>query len=184
VARARDLKTYEKLGLEAGQYGVVTLHRPANVDDPENLARILDVLTAANLPLVFPVHPRTRAVMVRHDLGARCRLVDSRLILADPLGYYQFMNLVVHSRLMLTDSGGLQEETTYLGIPCLTLRPNTERPITITQGTNELATMDSMPGQIAAILAGKWKTGTVPELWDGATAPRIVDAVVEFLAGR
>ncbi len=184
VTRARTLKTYEELGLEPGQFGVVTLHRPANVDDPENLARIFDILTAVDLPLVFPVHPRTRAVMVTHDLGARCGLVDSRLILADPLGYYDFLNLVIHSRMMLTDSGGLQEETTYLGIPCLTLRPNTERPITISQGTNELATLESLPGQIARILEGNWKQGRVPELWDGATAPRIVAAVEEFLAGK
>jgi len=94
------------------------------------------------------------------------------------------MNLVIHSRLMLTDSGGLQEETTYLDIPCLTLRPNTERPITITQGTNELTTIDSMPEQISRILEGNWKKGKVPDLWDGNTAPRIVDVVEEFLAGR
>ena len=182
VAKARDLKAYEKLSLESGKFGVVTLHRPANVDDPDNLARILDVLTAVDLPLVFPVHPRTRAVMKEHDLGSRCGLVDSRLILADPMGYYEFMNLVIHSKIMLTDSGGLQEETTFLGIPCLTLRPNTERPITITQGTNELATIDSMPEQISRILEGNWKKGSVPDLWDGNTAPRIVDVVEEFLA--
>jgi UDP-N-acetylglucosamine 2-epimerase (non-hydrolysing) len=122
--------------------------------------------------------------MTEHDLGTRCGLVDSRVILADPLGYYEFMNLVIHSRIMLTDSGGLQEETTFLEIPCLTLRPNTERPITITQGTNELATLESLPGQIDRILTGNWKQGTVPELWDGATAPRIVDVLEEFLAGR
>ncbi len=184
VAKARDLKAYQELGMETGRYGVVTLHRPANVDDPDNLARIFDVLTAVDLPLIFPVHPRTRAVMVEHDLGSRCGLVDSRLVLADPLGYYDFMNLVIHSRLMLTDSGGLQEETTYLDIPCLTLRPNTERPITITQGTNELATIDSLPGQISRILEGNWKKGVVPDLWDGITAPRIVDVVEEFLVGR
>jgi len=119
---------------------------------------------------------------VEHDLGSRCGLVDSRLILADPMGYYDFMNLVIHSRMMLTDSGGLQEETTYLDIPCLTLRPNTERPITIAKGTNELATIESMPGQIAAILDGKWKKGIVPELWDGQTAPRIVAKIEDYLA--
>ncbi len=184
VAKARGLKIYENLGLESGRFGVVTLHRPANVDDPDNLARIFDVLTAVDLPLVFPVHPRTRAVMVEHDLGSRCGLMASRLILADPLGYYDFMNLVIHSRLMLTDSGGLQEETMYLDIPCLTLRPNTERPITITRGTNELATIESLPEQISRILKGDWKKGMVPELWDGNTAPRIVAAIEEFLADR
>jgi len=184
VAKARDLKAFGELGLEPGRYGVVTLHRPTNVDDPDNLTRIFDVLTAADLPLVLPVHPRTRSVMVEHDLGSRCGLVDSRLILVDPLGYYDFLNLVIHSRFTLTDSGGLQEETTYLDIPCLTLRPNTERPITITQGTNELATIDSLPAQISRILTGKWKKGKIPELWDGNTAPRIVEAVLEYLAGK
>ncbi len=184
AAKARGLKAFEELGLEAGRYGVVTLHRPANVDDPENLARVLDVLTAADLPLVFPVHPRTRAVMIEHDLGSRCRLVDSRLILADPLGYYDFLNLVIHSKLMVTDSGGLQEETTFLDIPCLTLRPNTERPITIVQGTNELATIVSLPEQISRILTGNWKKGKVPDLWDGKTAPRIVDEIEKYLAKR
>jgi len=182
VAKARDLKANEDLGLEPGMYGVVTLHRPSNVDDPDKLARIFDVLTAVDLPLVFPVHPRTRAVMVQHDLGSRCGLVDSRLILVDPLGYYYFMNLVIHSRLVLTDSGGLQEETMFLDIPCLTLRPNTERPITIKQGTNELATIDSLPEQISRILEGNWKHGKVPDMWDGNTAPRIVAAVQEYLA--
>ena len=184
VAKARDLKAYEDLGLEPGNFGVVTLHRPANVDNPDKLARIFDVLTEVDLPLVFPVHPRTRAVMVEHDLGSRCGLIDSRLILADPLGYYYFMNLVIHSRLVLTDSGGLQEETMFLDIPCLTLRPNTERPITITQGTNELATIDSLPGQISRILEGNWKNGKVPELWDGNTASRIVEAVQKSLARK
>jgi len=182
VEKARGLNTYEKHGLDDGQYGVVTLHRPGNVDDPDSLAKILQVLTAVDLPLVFPVHPRTLAVMEKHDLKNSCKLADSRLILTAPMGYYEFMSLVIHCRMMLTDSGGLQEETTYLGIPCLTLRPNTERPITITQGTNELATVASLPQQVAAILAGDWKKGTVPDLWDGATAPRIIDAVEEFLA--
>jgi UDP-N-acetylglucosamine 2-epimerase (non-hydrolysing) len=184
VEKARGMDTCERFGLTAGAFGVVTLHRPANVDDPDPLARILDVLVGMNIPLVFPVHPRTRAVMSLHDLDARCGLTGSLIILADPLGYYEFMNLVVHSQIILTDSGGLQEEATWLGIPCLTLRPNTERPITITEGTNELATVDTLADQTARILGGKWKKGRVPDLWDGATAPRIVDALEAFLAGR
>ncbi|MFT5232182.1 MAG: UDP-N-acetylglucosamine 2-epimerase (non-hydrolyzing) [Candidatus Krumholzibacteriia bacterium] len=182
IEKARDLGSYQKLGLTDGQYGVVTLHRPANVDDPETLVRILDLLTQVDLPLVFPIHPRTLAIMKEHDLHNRCKLADSKLILADPMGYYEFMNLVIHSKMMVTDSGGLQEETTFLKIPCVTLRPNTERPITVTQGTNELATIDSLPGQVASILAGDWKKGTVPDLWDGATAPRIIDEIEAFLA--
>jgi UDP-N-acetylglucosamine 2-epimerase (non-hydrolysing) len=94
------------------------------------------------------------------------------------------MNLVVHAKFVMSDSGGLQEEATWLGIPCLTLRPNTERPITISEGTNELATVDSLAEQTARILAGKWKQGRVPDLWDGATAPRVVAAIESFLAGR
>jgi len=184
VEKARELGAYAKLGLTAGDYGVVTLHRPANVDDPANLARILDVLTNVELPLVFPVHPRTLAVMQEHDLKAQCGLADSQLILAEPMGYYEFMNLIIHAKMVLTDSGGLQEETTFLGIPCLTLRPNTERPITISQGTSELSTVELLPGQVARILAGEWKTGTVPELWDGKTASRIIDDVEAFLAAR
>jgi len=182
VERARSMDTCEHFGLAAGGFGVVTLHRPANVDAPDTLARILKVLVGMDIPLVFPVHPRTRAVMRQHNLDADCGLSDSLIILADPLGYYEFMNLVVHSRVILTDSGGLQEEATWLGIPCLTLRPNTERPVTIIEGTNELATIDSLAAQTAAIRAGKWKKGRIPALWDGATAPRIVAAIEDFLA--
>lgn len=180
VEKARGLDTHRRLGLEPGLYGVVTLHRPSNVDDPQNLTRILEVLVAAGLPLVFPVHPRTRKVMTEHDLDSQLQLDKSDLQLVDPLGYYDFMNLVIHSGLVLTDSGGLQEETTYLQIPCLTLRPNTERPVTIEQGTNELATVDSLPGQIARIRGGDWKQGKVPALWDGRTAERIVAVLENF----
>ncbi|MCB1183282.1 UDP-N-acetylglucosamine 2-epimerase (non-hydrolyzing) [bacterium] len=182
--RVRSQGTYEKMGLAKGGYGVVTLHRPSNVDDPDVLRRILDVLVAVPRPLIFPVHPRTRRVIAEHGLDARCGLGQSTLRLIDPLGYDEFMNLVAHAQLILTDSGGIQEETTYLGIPCLTLRPNTERPITVTEGTNELATPDSLPDQVARILAGEWKQGRVPDLWDGHTGPRIIDVIEEFLAGR
>ncbi len=184
ISRARELEVFTRYGLEDGGYGVVTLHRPSNVDDPATLEAILRVLAGVGMPLLFPVHPRTRAVMEKHDLVTRCGLADSDLKFIEPLGYYEFMNLVAHCRLMLTDSGGLQEETTYLKIPCLTLRPNTERPITIEQGTNELATVESLPGQVERILAGQWKEGTVPDLWDGKTAPRIVRELEEYLAGR
>lgn len=180
--KARDLTAYSDLGLEKGGYGVVTLHRPSNVDDPGTLERILKILTDVDLPLVFPVHPRTRKIMDESGLHAKCRLEDSKLILVEPMGYYRFMNLVMHCKLMLTDSGGLQEETTYLDIPCLTLRPNTERPITITEGTNELATVESLPGQVQRIIEGNWKKGKRPDLWDGATAPRIVAELEKFFS--
>ena len=180
-AKAMAEETHARMGLEKGGYGVVTLHRPGNVDDPASLTRILQVLTRVERPLLFPVHPRTRVVMEKHGLIESCGLGQSNLRLIDPLGYYEFMNLIMNAQFILTDSGGIQEETTYLGIPCLTLRPNTERPITITEGTNELATVESLPGQIGAILAGKWKNGRVPEYWDGKTAVRIVEVLKEFL---
>ena len=119
--------------------------------------------------------------MDAHDLVRRCHLTQSRLRLVEPLGYDQFLGLMVHARMVVTDSGGLQEETTYLGIPCLTLRPNTERPVTISEGTNELATAATLPDQAARVLAGGWKKGRVPDLWDGQTAPRIVDVLARHL---
>ncbi len=180
--KATALETYRRFQVEPGNYGVVTLHRPANVDDPENLQKLLLALASMNLPLLFPVHPRTRAVMEKYNLLEICQLAHSQIQLIEPLGYYEFMNLVIHCRLMLTDSGGLQEETTFLDIPCLTLRPNTERPITITQGTNELATVESLPHQAETILAGKWKKGSVPELWDGKTADRIIEVLERFFS--
>ncbi|MBE0565464.1 MAG: UDP-N-acetylglucosamine 2-epimerase (non-hydrolyzing) [Krumholzibacteria bacterium] len=184
VEKARGNGAVQRHGLKPQGYGVVTLHRPSNVDDPQTLAAILAVLVAVDLPLIFPAHPRTRKVMLYNGLYDMTGLASSHLRIVDPLGYDEFMNLVIHSKLVLTDSGGLQEETTWLRIPCLTLRPNTERPITVEIGTNELATVASLPGQIARILAGGWKHGRVPELWDGATAPRIVGVIEGFLAGR
>ncbi|MBU2502204.1 UDP-N-acetylglucosamine 2-epimerase (non-hydrolyzing) [bacterium] len=182
IEKARDLGAFKAFGVQSGEFGVVTLHRPSNVDDPATLEKIFNVLTAVPMPLLFPVHPRTRAVMERNDLVARCGLDASQVQLIEPLGYYQFMNLVLHSRMILTDSGGLQEETTYLGIPCLTMRPNTERPVTIEQGTNELATVETLADQVQRIVEGKWKQGRIPDLWDGRTAPRIVKVLEDYLA--
>src|SRR5262245_59211824 len=124
-------------------YAVLTLHRPSNVDDPETLARLIDVVDTVQrrLPLVFPLHPRTRAMLDQHGLGARLREVPG-LRLTDPLGYLDFLAPMSQARVVLTDSGGIQEETTALGVPCLTLRENTERPITVTQGTNRLVGRD------------------------------------------
>jgi UDP-N-acetylglucosamine 2-epimerase (non-hydrolysing) len=182
IEKARGYDTYKRFNVEKGQYGVVTLHRPANVDDPENLQKLLMALVEVDLPLLFPVHPRTRAVMEKNDMINLCGLDQSRIQLIEPLGYYDFMNLVIHCQLMLTDSGGLQEETTFLNIPCLTLRPNTERPITITEGTNELATIESLPKQTSSIISGQWKKGKTPELWDGNTAIRIIRVLERFLS--
>lgn len=167
--------TRRELGLDSGSYGVVTLHRPANVDDPAVLRLLVDQLTAAarRLPLVFPVHPRTRARLQAAGLLEGLAAAPG-LRLIEPLGYIPFMNLVTGARLAITDSGGLQEETTYLGIPCITLRPNTERPVTVSEGTNRLAQPAELGRLLALVLAGDWPTGRRPALWDGQTAARCV----------
>jgi UDP-N-acetylglucosamine 2-epimerase (non-hydrolysing) len=164
------------LGLRDRGYAVLTLHRPANVDCPEVLAGLLRAVERLQreLPIVFPVHPRTRQRLSGRDLTTL-----SNLRLTEPLGYLDFMKLVSHARLVLTDSGGIQEETTVLGVPCLTLRENTERPITCDEGTNTLIGLD--PDRIIAAglkaLAAPAKTGRVPRLWDGQAAARILDVL-------
>ena len=179
IEAARDRAVYDTFGVADGDYGLVTLHRPSNVDDPDSLRSIFASLTAVEAPVIFPVHPRTRKVMAENGIGLDCDRAEHPVHLAEPLPYHDFLNLMMHARFVLTDSGGIQEETTYLGIPCLTLRPNTERPITIIEGTNELTTLERLPGQMDRILSGEWKKGHVPELWDGRTAGRLVDALLE-----
>jgi UDP-N-acetylglucosamine 2-epimerase (non-hydrolysing) len=175
-ARARGVAG--RLGLAAGGYAVVTLHRPSNVDEPATLERLLGALAAiaAELPVVFPVHPRTRARLAEPRFAAAA----SRLLAVDPLGYVDFLSLVSDARLVLTDSGGLQEETTALGIPCLTLRENTERPVTVDEGTNEVVGTD--PARIVAAaraaLAGRGRRGRCPPLWDGRTGERVAEALL------
>ncbi len=164
-------------------YGVVTLHRPSNVDHPEVLASLLGVLSeiTRQLPLVFALHPRTKANIERFGLG---HLVDdTRLVLLPPQSYLEMLGLMAGARIVLTDSGGLQEETTALGVPCLTLRENTERPITVEQGTNTMVGRDvaSIRKEAAGILAGHGKQGRVPELWDGHAANRIADDLATWL---
>lgn len=166
-----------ELGLEGRPFGVLTLHRPANVDDRAVLGGLLDAIgrLQRELPIVFPVHPRTRKALEGRDLAA---MPD--LMVVDPLGYLDFMRLLSDARLVLTDSGGIQEETTVLGVPCLTLRKNTERPITVEQGTNTLVGLD--PRRIVAVarqmLTGPRHQGRTPELWDGKAAARIIDVLV------
>lgn len=168
----------ENLGLENGSYISVTLHRPSNVDDPEKLSEILGALDelADRTPVIFPVHPRTGKAMEQ----AGWRPTRDGLRLLEPLGYVDFMRLMTCSAAVITDSGGIQEETSYLGIPCLTVRENTERPVTISQGTNRLvgASKDEITAAAeAAIAAGKPETPTI-ELWDGKTAGRILDVLL------
>ncbi|MET0180910.1 MAG: UDP-N-acetylglucosamine 2-epimerase (non-hydrolyzing) [Novosphingobium sp.] len=162
------------LGLAPGGYGVVTLHRPSNVDEPAQLGRLAEALIAAQamLPLVFPVHPRTAARLAAAGLDARLAAAGVRLI--EPASYIRFMSLVMHAGAVITDSGGIQEETTYLGIPCLTLRDNTERPITITEGTSRLVRAGSLAAALAKALAQARADRKRPDLWDGATAARCV----------
>ena len=178
----QDLR--QEMGLEKQGYGMATLHRPANVDDPATLGTICSALiqAAARLPLVFAVHPRTRKNLERFGLWEDLQAAPG-LRLTPPLSYLPFMSLVLDCALVVTDSGGLQEETTYLGIPCLTLRPNTERPVTVSQGTNQLCEPQGLGPLLGEILLGRWPQGSVPELWDGHTAARVADSMADFLGG-
>lgn len=176
-ARARPIVSH--MGLKAAGYALVTLHRPSNVDDPGGLREVLEGLCqiGGSLPVVFPVHPRTRKNLDERMLSA----LSGRVTLLDPLGYLDFIALLDSARLVITDSGGLQEESTYLGVPCLTVRPNTERPITIMCGTNRLVSRERDALVAAASLATiePRPTRSIPELWDGAAAPRVVRAIAE-----
>jgi len=167
-----------ELGLEDGGYAMVTLHRPSNVDAEETLLPIVDALleTAKKLPVVFVAHPRTINGLEKFGLKSKLESAENMTLL-DPVPYVRFMNLITGSRVVITDSGGLQEETTYLGIPCLTMRENTERPVTVTIGTNELVDANNLAENLKKVLDGEWKTGERPPLWDGKTALRAVDAL-------
>jgi UDP-N-acetylglucosamine 2-epimerase (non-hydrolysing) len=177
LARARGSDVLQRLGLDERGYVVVTLHRPSNVDSDESLGRILDALEVVqrDFPVVFPVHPRTRQRLDGPSLRPRvAALPDLRLL--EPQGYLDFVRLCDAARLVLTDSGGIQEETTIMGVPCLTLRENTERPVTCEVGTNQLVGGD--PARILAayrrVLSGEAGQGQIPPLWDGKAAQRIV----------
>ena len=166
-------------------YGLVTLHRPANVDHPEVLQSLLSVLAdiSRDIPLVFPVHPRTRQRII--DAGLEPMIASSALHMTGPLGYLEMLGMMKDARLVLTDSGGIQEETTALGVPCVTLRENTERPITVEQGTNTIVGTDpqAIHACVADILRTGGKSGCIPELWDGQAAERIVETIALWSNG-
>jgi len=172
----RELRAFSlQNGTGPRPFALVTLHRPSNVDDPEMLRQLFGALDgiARQVPVIFPVHPRTRERMRRFAID------EGRVSLSDPLTYLQFLGLQRHAAVVITDSGGIQEESTFLGVPCLTMRENTERPVTVTVGTNRLIGRDTaaMRLEVEAILAGRGKTGSIPDLWDGRAAERIAAAL-------
>jgi UDP-N-acetylglucosamine 2-epimerase (non-hydrolysing) len=179
-ATARQRDTLARMDLQAGCYALLTLHRPSNVDDPAQLERLFEVLEEIHreLPVVFPVHPRTAAAVREHRGGRAPALRTS-----EPLGYLDFLRLMLDAKLVLTDSGGIQEETSALGVPCLTLRDNTERPVTVTEGTNVIVGSDpaTIRAEVRKVLDGEARRGRLPERWDGRAAQRIADVLEKDL---
>jgi UDP-N-acetylglucosamine 2-epimerase (non-hydrolysing) len=165
-----------------GKYGVMTFHRPNNVDRKEDLEKLVEIWTGLSerIPLVFPVHPRTWKNILAFGLEKRIQPYV-HLFLIEPVGYLHFIRLMRHSKFVLTDSGGIQEETTYMNIPCLTIRPTTERPVTIWEGSNKLIKVDDIMAEVDLILQGKGKTGRIPKYWDGKTAERIAAVLIKKL---
>jgi UDP-N-acetylglucosamine 2-epimerase (non-hydrolysing) len=180
--KALKLDTLSRHGLTTGQYGLVTLHRPSNVDDPAVFSEILLALRviSESLPVVFPIHPRSRKRL------AEFRLDPGAIQLMDPLGYLEFLNLTANARLVLTDSGGLQEETTILQVPCLTLRHSTERPVTVTHGTNMLVgpVADRILSAARSVMGHAALMERRPELWDGMAANRVVETIERVFQPR
>jgi UDP-N-acetylglucosamine 2-epimerase (non-hydrolysing) len=178
--RSRFIKpqVWEELNLEAGKFIIITLHRPSNVDDPTKLKALLDVILSnvQTIPVIFPMHPRTARMFAKLDIQA------DHMHIVEPMGYLEFNYLVSHAKAVITDSGGITEEATIFGVPCLTLRDNTERPETCEIGTNEL--VGTVEEKIAATLQklfdGNWKKGGIPPLWDGHAADRIVKKILSF----
>ncbi|MEA5260055.1 UDP-N-acetylglucosamine 2-epimerase (non-hydrolyzing) [Arcicella aquatica] len=186
LEKAKQTSVLDDLNLQKDSYAVVTMHRPANVDTPEGLEAILNVIedTARYKKVVLPIHPRTANNFKKFGLSERLEAIEG-LVLTEPQGYLEFLQLMQNATIIITDSGGIQEETTFLQIPCLTFRDSTERPITVEIGTNQLLA-DLNPVTVhekfLEVLAGKTKKGQIPPLWDGHTSERIADILIEKLA--
>jgi UDP-N-acetylglucosamine 2-epimerase (non-hydrolysing) len=175
-ARNRDL--LDRLGVTTKDFVYVTLHRPSNVDEQASLTAIMSELKllASQMPVVFPIHPRTRKMCAQFGIS-----IDNYkgLKILDPIGYHDSLKLTENARLVLTDSGGLQEESTYFRTPCLTLRPNTERPVTITMGSNKLTSLNGLSADLDAVMKKDMKFGKIPPLWDGRTSERILQSIID-----
>jgi UDP-N-acetylglucosamine 2-epimerase (non-hydrolysing) len=177
LPQIRQSPVLKNLGLKREGFAYVTLHRPSNVDQEASLHTIMLELDrlAGRLPVVFPIHPRTKKMCGQFGISLTA---NHSLKILDPIGYYDSLCLTENARLVLTDSGGLQEESTYFRTPCLTLRPNTERPITVSLGSNKLTSLEHLAEDIESVLIGKNKSGEIPPLWDGRTASRIIQALI------
>ena len=193
MPRFRKPAVYDELGLQEGKYVVMTMHRPANVDEETHLRALMEqiITNVHGEPIVFPIHPRTAKIFYGlwgtatdsvEENRAALHKVFQNLHIVDPMGYLEFNYLVQHSRAVVTDSGGITEETTVMGVPCITLRDNTERPETCTVGTNELIGTDpaAVKPALDKLYAGEWKKGAIPELWDGHAADRIVEILAKL----
>ena len=176
--RFRKPKLWDELNLKEKSYLLITLHRPANVDEGQKLNKYLSEIldNVQGLPVIFPIHPRTAKVF------NNLKINKPNLIITEPLCYLEFNYLMERAKAVLTDSGGITEETTVMGVPCFTLRDNTERPETVNLGTNELIGTDpsAIKPALEKLFSGKWRKGTIPKLWDGKTAERIVDHLIEI----
>jgi len=179
--KARELRAMDRFVLKEHNFVFVTLHRPSNVDHEQSLASIMETLAALSerMDVIFPIHPRTLKQIVSFGILEKVKL-SPRLMITDPMNYLDTICLVDKARFVITDSGGLQEETTYLKIPCLTVRPNTERPVTISEGTNKLTSINELSTDIENIMNGFSRRSQIPELWDGNAGQRIINDIIKF----
>jgi len=184
--KAQQLRVLADFGVAKGEYVLMTMHRPANVDTAEGLSSILQIVadTVKYKKVIFPIHPRTRSNIEKFGLNAQLESIEG-ILLTEPQGYLEFLHLMENSALVVTDSGGIQEETTYLQVPCLTFRDSTERPVTVELGTNQLLAdlnPQTVHEKVVEILEGRTKQGIIPPLWDGNAAARIADILAQKFA--